>query len=138
MTANTPTSVTPARVSGRFAAGASGNPTGRAAGEVVAARRLSARIGELTRDGDAILERLVELGVGAPATSAADRRLAVMACEVLLERYIGRPLQEVALQVQQPAGPSPVAARMRQLTVAQLEALAALDELPPDEPPPAA
>lgn len=127
------TNTTPTRISGRFAPGHSGNPSGRTKCHEDAARRVARYIDSLTDGGQAMVDRLIELGITQPAVSAADRRIAVAACEILLERVAGKPRQEIVLELDA-AAPAPAPAPMRQLTDAQLEAIAALDEALDQDP----
>lgn len=92
------------------------------------AKAVSRYIAERTDNGYAIVDRLIELGLEAPATSAADRRIAIAACAVLLERGAGKPPQEVAVAV---ADARPAGTKLRRFTDAELELLARLDEAEP-------
>lgn len=112
-------------IRGRWVKGQSGNPSGRTRCHEDAAKRAARYIDDLTDGGQAMIRRLVELGIEQPATSAADRRIAVAACEILLERWAGKPRQEISIAVDGVTAGAGTA--VRQLSDAQLEAIAALD-----------
>lgn len=102
------------------------------------AKNLARLIAEATDNGGLLLKRLFELGGldpdnPMPANTAAERRVAVAAIEILLERGAGKATQEVQISLGE--GAAATAARLRPMTEAQLEALAQLDEIDDDAGP---
>lgn len=96
------------------------------------AKNLARYIAERTRNGEDLVDRLIELGLEAPASTAAERRIAVAAIEALLERGAGKATQEVSLTLS--SGATASEDRFRRLSDEDLEILARLDLVEPESP----
>lgn len=83
---------------------------------------------ERTNNGTDIADRLIELGITGPCKTAADRRIAVAALEILLDRSVGGKVQRLELS-DAGAGARQSAEQYRDLTDAELEVLARFPEL---------
>jgi hypothetical protein len=93
-------------------------------------KHLARYIAERSGNGEALVDRLFELGLEMPANTAAEKRIAVAAVIALLERGAGKAAQEVQISL----GPTISGDRkLRTLTDEDLEVLARLDDEDPDD-----